>query len=240
MAAARLQHCLGSDEPLLGVTTEHLRAVDPMRGIQKCKKEVMADLEVSLRSKVARVLSWQSPQRELGDNESIRLAKIGQLPQLLRQQVDENRRNKEEIEVTRKEIVETLKRKHKVFVEMCAELRGVLEGLKLGVVMEADQAAMEHTASQCTAMSGKLEVMYYQLLKGVCSEGRLQALKEIQSHLEAARTKLDERLIQSRQMLGHYHSLGEAFTTLAEQYHEMLANIENKTWALKELSKTTS
>lgn len=74
----------------------------------------MADLEVSLRSKVARVLSWQSPQRELGDNESIRLAKIGQLPQLLRQQVDENRRNKEEIEVTRKEIVETLKRKQKV------------------------------------------------------------------------------------------------------------------------------
>ncbi len=44
-----------------------------------------------------------------------------------------------------------------VFVEMCAELRGALEGLKLGVVMEADQAAMEHTASQCTAMLGKLE-----------------------------------------------------------------------------------
>ena len=60
------------------------------------------------------------------------------------------------------------------------------------------------------------------------------------SHLEAARTKLDERLIQSRQMMGHYQSLGEAFTTLAEQYHEMLADIENKTWALKELSKTAS
>ncbi len=44
-----------------------------------------------------------------------------------------------------------------MFVEMCAELRGALEGLKLGVVMEADQAAMEHTASQCTAMLGKLE-----------------------------------------------------------------------------------
>ncbi len=35
LATARLEQCLGpSDESLLGVTTEHLRAVDPMKGIQ--------------------------------------------------------------------------------------------------------------------------------------------------------------------------------------------------------------
>ncbi len=40
---------------------------------------------------------------------------------------------------------------------MCADLRAVLEGLKLGVVVEADRTAMEYTATQCSAMLGKLE-----------------------------------------------------------------------------------
>ncbi len=82
--------------------------------LQKIKKDVVADLETSLKSKVTKVLSWQSPQKEGIDNESLRLAKINQLPQLLRQQVDEEKRNKEEIEVTRREIVDTLAKKHKV------------------------------------------------------------------------------------------------------------------------------
>lgn len=71
-------------------------------------------METSLKSKATKVLSWQSPQKEGIDNESLRLAKINQLPKLLRQQVDEERRKKEEIEVTRREIVDTLAKKHKV------------------------------------------------------------------------------------------------------------------------------
>lgn len=59
-------------------------------------------------------------------------------------------------------------------------------------------------------------------------------------HLEAARAKLDKRLIQSQQLVGHYQALGETFISLATQYHEILADIENKQWALTELSKTTS
>lgn len=60
------------------------------------------------------------------------------------------------------------------------------------------------------------------------------------SHLEAARGKLDERLVQTHLMMGHYQSLGEAFSELADQYHEILTDIENKQWALTELSKTNS
>lgn len=60
------------------------------------------------------------------------------------------------------------------------------------------------------------------------------------SHLETTHTKLDERLVQTSQMMGHYQCLGETFIQLAEQYHEILTDIENKQWALTELSKTTS
>jgi hypothetical protein len=56
----------------------------------------------------------------------------------------------------------------------------------------------------------------------------------------SARKKLEERLLQTQRILGHYHNLGEEFGQLVGQYQEILAEIENKKWALKELSKTNT
>ena len=56
----------------------------------------------------------------------------------------------------------------------------------------------------------------------------------------SARKKLEERLLQTQQILGHYHNLGEEFGQLVSQYQEILSEIENKKWALKELSKTST
>ena len=82
--------------------------------IQKCKKEIQAELEQRLRSKVTHVLEWHTPQREVGTNDSLQVAKMTQLPQLLWKQVEEGKRTKKEIEVTRREIVDILAAKHKV------------------------------------------------------------------------------------------------------------------------------
>ena len=54
----------------------------------------------------------------------------------------------------------------------------------------------------------------------------------------SAHKKVEERLIQTQQILGHYHNLGEEFNQLVQQYQEVLAEIENKKWALTELGKT--
>ena len=58
------------------------------------------------------------------------------------------------------------------------------------------------------------------------------------SHMLSAHKKVEERLIQTQQVLGHYHNLGEEFSQLVRQYQEILAEIENKKWALNELGKT--
>ena len=54
----------------------------------------------------------------------------------------------------------------------------------------------------------------------------------------SARKKVEERLIQTQQVLGHYHQLGDDFNQLVAQYQEILSETENKKWALTELSKT--
>ena len=58
------------------------------------------------------------------------------------------------------------------------------------------------------------------------------------SHLLAARERLTEELSQTQQVLCSYHSLGEEFTALSQQYRELKEEIENRQWALAELGKS--
>jgi predicted nucleic acid-binding protein len=58
------------------------------------------------------------------------------------------------------------------------------------------------------------------------------------SHLLTARKQLTEELSQTQQVILSYHSLGEEFTVLSQQYRELQEEIENRQWALRELSKS--
>lgn len=62
---------------------------------------------------------------------------------------------------------------------------------------------------------------------------------QCRSQLHSARQKIEHRLLQTQQALQQYQNLGEDFMSLAQQYHELLADIENKQWALSELGKST-
>ena len=44
--------------------------------------------------------------------------------------------------------------------------------------------------------------------------------------------------METRQTLEHYVALGERFAHLAGEHREVLAEIENKQWALRELAKS--
>lgn len=45
-------------------------------------------------------------------------------------------------------------------------------------------------------------------------------------------------MLQTRQALQHYQSFGASFARLAQEYQEVLAETENKQWALSELGKS--
>lgn len=87
-------------------------------------------------------------------------------------------------------------------------------------------------------------------------DGRLQALLKIRwatlyyngycwlwslssrSHLLQSQRSTSDRLVHTQQSLHHYQGFGEAFSCLAQEYQELLLEVENKQWALTELSKT--
>ena len=60
---------------------------------------------------------------------------------------------------------------------------------------------------------------------------------DCRSHLLSAQQQLQEELSQTQQVIRSYHSLGEEFTLLTQQYKQLREEIENRQWALTELSK---
>ncbi len=45
-------------------------------------------------------------------------------------------------------------------------------------------------------------------------------------------------LSQTKQVIRSYEALGQEFLKLSQQYHEIKEEIENKQWALAELTKS--
>ena len=63
------------------------------------------------------------------------------------------------------------------------------------------------------------------------------ALKEIQASLISARRQLENELNTASQMLAMYDSAaGSEFTSLAQEYRQLLNEIALKQWALTELA----
>ena len=53
-----------------------------------------------------------------------------------------------------------------------------------------------------------------------------------------ARGHKERELVQTQQTLQHYQALGDGFASFAGEYREVLAETDNKQWALAELSKS--
>lgn len=240
-ASAELQHCLelAPDVPLLGLQVDHLRAVAmegnvPSSTLQECVAE-------RLKSRCCQVVQWHAPHKDPSSSSSdvgLKLARASQLPQLLTQQKEEVETFQKQLLETRRECEEMIVKKHRVSSELCAELKHALEEYKLSLSATANQAALDYLQAQSQAMLGKLDVMHHQLLKGICSDGRVEALQQIKSHLLTAQKQLTEEVLQTQHVLLSYRSLGEDFTALNQQYHELREEIENRQWALRELRKS--
>lgn len=57
------------------------------------------------------------------------------------------------------------------------------------------------------------------------------------AQLDVHTAQLQEQLAEKQRMLQHYSALGPSFTSLADCYHSLQSEAENKRWALLELTK---
>ena len=60
------------------------------------------------------MVQWHTPQKEVGGSDALQLARVGQLPQLLTQQKEEEKRMERELEQLRQDYDKKLVTRHRV------------------------------------------------------------------------------------------------------------------------------
>lgn len=58
------------------------------------------------------------------------------------------------------------------------------------------------------------------------------------SHLDSAWQQLEEQVAECRHALEHYSALSSEFVSMAQEYHKIREECDEKRWAINELSKT--
>ena len=58
------------------------------------------------------------------------------------------------------------------------------------------------------------------------------------SLLESARQQLEEQVAECRHAVEHYSALSPEFVSMAQEYHKIKEECDEKRWAINELSKT--
>lgn len=104
-------------------------------------------------------------------------------------------------------------------------------------LLKEDSTERKYNINHADAIHLKINLLANEVLLLTYQHLQVLALKEIQMSLVTARSQLENELNTASQMLAMYDSAaGSEFSSLAQEYRQILSEIMNKRWALSELA----
>lgn len=104
-------------------------------------------------------------------------------------------------------------------------------------LLKEDPTERKYTNHHADAIHLKINLLANEVLLLTYQHLQVLALKEIHKDLISARSQLQNELNTASQMLAMYNGAGGSeFSSLAQEYHQTLAEITHKQWALSELA----
>jgi len=98
--------------------------------------------------------------------------------------------------------------------------------------------AYEFVHKRCDALSLKIKILEYQTLCDTYEMSTVAALKEIKKHLDHEIHSTSTSLDKVNLSLKAYDGIGLGFETLVREYTHLRDEVENKTWAMKEIKQS--
>lgn len=225
----------GSDVTLLGLKSEQLKESDAHKMV--LQQGLIPDLEKRLKAKCEDLTYYHHDDTaKMQDTDpKLAFAKATQLPAMLEA---EKLCLEEETKLLRQDKI----LKSTQFVQYYQTLVHSLEVLeklithhKMDWQKKYDEITSDWLAVKCQAMCLKIRVLQNQLICDTYTPHAVAALKQIRQDLQAKENETKKELHQVMQALHGYKSVGMGFENLVRHYGDLLAEVDNKKWALTEL-----
>jgi len=169
----------------------------------------------------------------------IQFAKAAQLDKVLKQR---HASQMHEESLLREEIVKHVVAfwKHfEILAETLELLYRILENHRLGSQLETDQSTGEWLIARCEATIFKMKVIQQQCLSETYTSDTIPALKSIRETIISACNQAKREYDGVIARLHKYEQVGLGFKELADEYNNLLNEINQKKWALNELRKNS-
>lgn len=222
---------------LLGLEERHLKA---QRSSGKewagMKRELLEGIGRQASKECEKSIQWIHNNNNV--SRGIRESQLTKFPDVLQERLSMMKIKEDEMRKLKEELVRQREEKHKLICDNCQELLHILSEHQLKYIAQESQTKLNYLSTKTKALVLKLIVIKLQLMVVTYKPDKNAALKEIRSHLDACHQQLELQLLETKRTLEHYNTLGPDFISLAEDYHHIKGEIENKQWALQELGKT--
>uniref|UniRef100_A0A8C8RSG4 HAUS augmin-like complex subunit 4 n=1 Tax=Pelusios castaneus TaxID=367368 RepID=A0A8C8RSG4_9SAUR len=226
----------GDRPPLLGLhIPDLLQLQPPSQDLAALEQRLPQEVEERLRRKVLALLSYYQPESDSA-GEAARRAMLWTLAEGLAAE-------QQHLQVAwdrHRELTGLLERQRATYPQVllrCLDLlRRLAEEHRLGAQAQLDQLNTHYLEAKCNAMFLKIRLEELSILVDTYLPETVPAHRAIRAGLQDAVQQQEQELAAARELLDTYESLGPEFEGLVQEYGWLCGQVENKRWALQELS----
>lgn len=223
---------------LLGLKPEHLIGEHQKKSVhQSFQQNIIPELESRLRSKCETVASFHKPAKHV-ENEQLSFAKATQLPAFLENEKQLLEQEKKQLHYNRMLRDKQFRQLYEVLMQSLQTLERLIADHRLQSQAKYDRITAEWLTAKCDAMCLKVRVLQNQMIRDTYTPEAIEALKRIKAYLKEEEEESSAELLRLTQTLLAYESVGMGFDSLVQQYTTLMAEIDNKKWALSELRQS--
>jgi len=194
----------------------------------------LPDVERRLITKCETIYDFYDPQIEAGSGPVLLFPNL-QLHAIIKQRKLLLDREAELVDIDRRSNERAFVECYKIKSQIAQIIGETLKEYKFKVHVEQDTLNARWLQDRCRAMLLKLRVVKQQILMDTYSPSALGALRVVRSHLDEKRKQIMEDWAKTEDGVRLYESIGMGFDKLVEEYAEILEEIRNKEWAIRQL-----
>lgn len=224
---------------MLGLTEDYVTDLGHFNGAEINKHSVISELEKHLLNRSKNLVNYYDGSKiPISDN--VVEARAVQLPAVFKLKQEMLLAEKHNLRIDQQKRHTCTLKYLEVLMQSFTVLEKLISEYKLRLQSENDKTNVKCLTVRCQTSQLKLRSIELQLLCDTYTAETTRALKQIKNHLNEKQTECERELNTLTKALELYQSIGFGFDQLVAEFAHLMAEHENKMWALQELQGNNS
>jgi len=146
------------------------------------------------------------------------------------------KQNRVELQVINSELSEAISKQRSVLVETKNKLDVLINKFYTGSKLESTSVQVQYTRAKCENIRLKLMNLEMEIKNATYTKDAVKALRKVKTDLTSRLDRTEKELEGLENTLEQYRMVGPEFTDIVQEYSNILKLVQDKKWALQELS----